>query len=62
MGAEIIGILVIFVGIWQIYAGRKMYYNIKDRVKAPQPYMFVGVYISLITGIAFLVGGAFLIK
>lgn len=62
MVTEFIGILVILVGIWQIYVGRKMYYNIKSKIKNPQPYMLVGVYVSLITGIAFLVGGSFLIR
>lgn len=62
MTAEFFGICIILVGILQIYTGRKMYYNIKKNVKNSQPYMFTGVYISLILGIIFLVWGAFLIK
>ncbi|WP_119326639.1 hypothetical protein [Companilactobacillus musae] len=62
MGAELIGIVVILMGIYQIYIGRKTYYNIKKNVKNPQPYVFMGVYFSLIVGIIFLVFGAFLIK
>lgn len=59
---ELIGIIVIIMGIYQIYIGRKTYYNIKEKVKNPQPYVFMGVYFSLIMGIIFLVVGAFLIK
>ncbi|KRK61668.1 hypothetical protein FC68_GL000595 [Companilactobacillus farciminis KCTC 3681 = DSM 20184] len=50
------------MGIYQIYVGRKTYYNIKEKVKNPQPYVFMGVYFSLVMGIIFLVVGAFLIK
>jgi len=62
MNAEFLGIIIIFIGIWQIYVGRKMYFNIKKNVKNPQPYVFMGVYISLIMGICFLVAGAFMIR
>lgn len=62
MGAEMIGIVVVLMGIWQIYVARKTYYNIKKQVKNPQPYVFYGVYFSLIVGIIFLVAGAFLIR
>lgn len=62
VGIEMIGIVVILMGIYQIYVGRKMYFNIKKNVKNPQPYVFMGVYMSLIIGIICLVVGAFLIK
>ncbi|KRO00028.1 hypothetical protein [Companilactobacillus kimchiensis] len=62
MTTEIFGICIILIGILQIYTGRKMYFNIKKNVKNTQSYMFMGVYVSLIIGIVFLVWGAFLIK
>jgi len=62
MGLELIGIVVILMGIYQIYVGRKMYFNIKKNVKNPQPYVFMGVYSSLIIGVVCLVVGAFMIK
>ncbi|WP_166806580.1 hypothetical protein [Companilactobacillus zhachilii] len=62
MGIELIGIVVILMGIYQIYVGRKMYFNIKKNVKNPQPYVFMGVYSSLIIGVICLVVGAFMIK
>ena len=62
MNAEFLGIIIILIGIWQIYVGRKMYFNIKKNVKNPQPYVFMGVYVSLIMGICFLVAGAFMIR
>jgi hypothetical protein len=62
MGIELIGIVVILMGICQIYVGRKMYFNIKKNVKNPQPYVFMGVYSSLIIGVICLVVGAFMIK
>ncbi|MQS75244.1 hypothetical protein [Companilactobacillus halodurans] len=62
MVVELIGIIVILMGIYQIYVARKTYYNIKKNVKNPQPYVFYGVYFSLILGIIFLVAGAFLIR
>lgn len=62
MGKELIGIVVILMGIFQIYTARKSYDSIKANVKNQQPYMFYGIYFSLIIGIVFLVVGAFLIK
>lgn len=62
MGIELIGVVVILMGIYQIYVGRKMYFNIKKNVKNPQPYVFMGVYSSLIIGVICLVVGAFMIK
>ncbi|CAJ1176787.1 hypothetical protein LCR01_15170 [Companilactobacillus crustorum] len=62
MGKGLIGIVVIFMGIFQIYTARKSYDSIKTNVKNQQPYMFYGIYFSLIIGIVFLVVGAFLIK
>lgn len=62
MGIELIGIVVILMGIYQVYVGRKMYFNIKKNVKNPQPYVFMGVYSSLIIGVICLVVGAFMIK
>ncbi|APU72442.1 hypothetical protein [Companilactobacillus crustorum] len=62
MGKGLIGIVVIFIGIFQIYTARKSYDSIKTNVKNQQPYMFYGIYFSLIIGIVFLVVGAFLIK
>lgn len=62
MGIELIGIVVILMGIYQVYVGRKMYFNIKKNVKNPQPYVYMGVYSSLIIGVICLVVGAFMIK
>lgn len=62
MGKGLIGIVVIFMGIFQIYTARKSYDSIKTNVKNQQPYMFYDIYFSLIIGIVFLVVGAFLIK
>ncbi|GEO79815.1 hypothetical protein LMI01_21460 [Companilactobacillus mindensis] len=58
----IFGLGLIVIGILQINTARVMNNNIKKNVKNPQPYVFVGVYISLIIGIILLVWGAWLLK
>lgn len=58
----IFGLGLIVIGILQINTARVMNNNIKKNVKNPQPYVFVGVYISLIVGIILLVWGAWLLK
>lgn len=58
MNRVLIGILVILMGIWQIYAAQKMYQNIRKTVKHPNGIVFYGVAISMIMGLAFLVIGA----
>lgn len=58
----IFGLGLIVIGILQINTARMMNNNIKKNVKNPQPYVFVGVYISLIIGIILLVWGAWLLK
>jgi len=62
MNLRLIGIIVILMGVWQIYAAQKMYQNIRKHVKNPSMSVFYGVVISMILGVAFLLVGASLLR
>lgn len=57
MTAQILGISTLTMGIWQLFIARKMNQNIRKNVKNPIPYMFVGVYMSVVLGIGFIISG-----
>jgi len=61
MNAELLGISILTMGIWQLFVARKTYINIQKNVKNPQPFVFYGVYFSLILGGMFIVGGVMMI-
>jgi len=62
MNLKLIGIIVILMGIWQIYVAQKMYQNIQRHVKNPGMSVFYGVFIAMILGIVFLIVGVTLIR
>lgn len=62
MNRVLIGILVILMGIWQIYAAQKMYQNIRRTVKHPTTMVFYGVGISVFMSVVFLVIGSVMLS